>query len=264
MPTPSILFIPGSFAPAEFYDNIVNAVTAKGHEMKALHYPSIGLKTGPQREGPPTMYDDAAFIANEISRLSDDGKEVMLVAHSYGGIPATESLRGLTKDERQKQGKPGGVVRVAYMTVLLPAVGSSAADMLGNTPDENRVKFEFDEKGWMHFADIPAAAKIIISDLADKEEREAITRRLTSHSAVSFSNELTHAGYRDVPVSYLFCEADKCIPPQIQREGIEMIERDGGKKVDVTSINAGHIPNVTVPQEVTDWILREVEKHATL
>lgn len=69
---------------------------------------------------------------------------VMLVAHSYGGIPATESIKGLTKDERQEEGKPGGIVRVAYMTALLPAVGSSAADVLAETPDENRVKFEVD------------------------------------------------------------------------------------------------------------------------
>lgn len=116
----------------------------------------------------------------------------------------------------------------------------------------------------MRFADISTAATIIISDMTDKEEREAITRKFTSHSAASFSNELTHAGYKDVPVSYLFCETDSCILPRIQREGIDMIERESGNKVDVTSINAGHLPSATAPQEVIDWILRETARHYDL
>ena len=44
------------------------------------------------------------------------------------GIPASESVKGLTKRERSAQGKSGGVVRLAYMTALVPPVGKSLAE----------------------------------------------------------------------------------------------------------------------------------------
>jgi hypothetical protein len=66
---------------------------------------------------------------------------------------------------------------------------------------------------------------------------------------------LTYAGYKDVPVSYLFCEEDLCIPAKIQTAEIEMMEKESEKKVNVTSIKANHCPNVTATQKVIDWIL---------
>jgi hypothetical protein len=50
---------------------------------------------------------------------------VVIIAHSYGGKPATESVKGLSKEARGQQGKQGGVVRLAYMTATAPEVGSA-------------------------------------------------------------------------------------------------------------------------------------------
>jgi hypothetical protein len=87
------------------------------------------------------------------------------------------------------------------------------------------------------------------------EEGEAWVKKFPKHSAVSFAGELTYAGYKDIPVSYLFCEEDLCIPAKIQRAGIEMMEKESGKNVNVTSIKADHCPNFTATQKVVDWIL---------
>ncbi|PQE30488.1 methylesterase 6 protein [Rutstroemia sp. NJR-2017a WRK4] len=257
MSKPSILLIPGSFSLPSFYDNIVNAVAAKGYEIKALHNPTTGTAPNEGREGaPPTMYDDAANIAKEAEKLADEGKDVILVAHSYGGIPTSQSTKGLEKEERQKQGKKGGIVRIAYMTCLVPPVGGSAGTVLVGVPDEQKVELGVDEKGWMYQADLVLAASICFSDIP-KEDGLEFMKRFPRHSAISFANELTHGGYKNIPVSYLLCEEDLCIPPAVQREGIAMIEKESGKKVDVTSIKTGHGPvhEKSAPQKVIDWIL---------
>ena len=101
---------------------------------------------------------------------------------------------------------------------------------------------------------ISRTAEISFSDLP-KEEGEAWVKKFPKHSAISFAGELTHAGFKDVPVSYLVCEGDLCIPPKIQREEIEMIEKESCRPVDVTSIKAGHCPSGSKPQEVIDWFL---------
>jgi hypothetical protein len=144
MSKPSILFIPGSFSIPEFYDPVLDAVRSKGYEIKGLHKPSAGLKTGPREGTPPTMYDDAAYIASEASKLADEGKDVILVAHSYGGVPTTESTKGLSKKERQEQGKKGGIVGLGYLTALVPAVGTSAAGLLANVPDDQKLDVKMD------------------------------------------------------------------------------------------------------------------------
>ncbi len=41
-----------------------------------------------------------------------DGKDIVLVVHSYGGVPGNEAVQGYSKAERQKQGKQGGVSHI--------------------------------------------------------------------------------------------------------------------------------------------------------
>lgn len=75
MAKPSILLVPGSFARPELYDNILEPITEQGYEIRGLKCPSVGLKAGPREKIPPSMYDDAAYIAKEITRLADEGKD---------------------------------------------------------------------------------------------------------------------------------------------------------------------------------------------
>lgn len=123
----SILIIPAASALPSIYTKVVSEVAAHGYDIKALHIPSVGLPGGPRLGDPPSMYDDAAFIASHIAELADAGRDVLLITHSYGGTPATESVKGLSKIERTKNGLPGGVVGLAYMTSLVPEVGKPAS-----------------------------------------------------------------------------------------------------------------------------------------
>lgn len=109
----------------------------------------------------------------------------------------------------------------------------------------------------MYHPNQPLSASHSFSDISP-EEGLAWVKRFVKHSSVSFTNPLTYPGYKYIPVSYLLCEEDVVIPPSIQRAEIEMIEGESGNKVDVTSIKAGHVPIVSQPQKVVDWILKVV------
>ncbi|KAI0534350.1 Alpha/beta hydrolase fold-1 [Xylaria digitata] len=255
MSKPYFLLVTGSFAPAPFYDDIVYRVRAHGYDMKALQLATVGLKPGEGRDTPPaTMYDDAALIAREVEALADAGREVILVAHSYGGMPATESIKGLSVQARKKEGKRGGVFRLAYKTVLLTSPGHSSSEVLPPPSADEPSRMQMDENGWLHFTDAELSASICFSDLS-REEGLHWHGQFALHSAVSFTNTLTYAGYKDVPVSYLLCEDDLVVPAEVQRREIDMIETETGSKVDVTSIKAGHCPNVSVPEKVVNWFL---------
>ncbi|KAK5088961.1 hypothetical protein LTR05_003185 [Lithohypha guttulata] len=260
MSKPYIVLVPGSFGLPVFYADNVSTLIAKGYYIDVIHMPSIGLSTLQGRPGPPaTMNDDATFIAEKVERLADEGKDVVLIGHSYGGVPMTQSVKGLSKEERTKQGKAGGLVRMGYLTCLVPEVGKAAKDVLGEAPPEQTIPLSISEDGWMHHEHPETTARITLSSMSVEKGAEWI-RKMPKHSAISFVGELTYPGYKDVPISYLLCEDDLCIPRDVQQAGIDVIERASGKKVDVTSIKADHCPNVTAPQAVVDWVVNVVER----
>jgi len=108
----------------------------------------------------------------------------------------------------------------------------------------------------------PDPARTVCDRFVDvsPEEGIALASKFTQHSAVSFSNELTHAGYRYVPASWLLTEQDTIVPPRVQESGINTIERASGKKVNVTKLAADHMPHASVPEKVVDWLVSLVEK----
>lgn len=129
---PAIVLVTGSFALPEFYDDTTASLRKRGYEVSDPQLLTSGKKPGP----PPTMHDDAAMIAKEVEKLADEGKDVLVVAHSYGGMPASQCTKGITKQEREKEGKKGGIVRLAYLTCLVSDIGGTAAETLKGVVDE--------------------------------------------------------------------------------------------------------------------------------
>ena len=102
-------------------------------------------------------------------------------------------------------------------------------------------------------------AKQVFNHLSAEEGQKWIAR-FSQHSMISFANELTHPGYKDVPTSYLFCEDDECVSPHNQQLGINFIEKASGNKVDVTKKPFDHCPTITHTEEAIEWLASLVEK----
>lgn len=126
MDKPTILIVPGGFTKPKSYTDMITHVVSEGYAIQALQLPSVGYKTNV----PGTMHDDAAFIAYEISKHANEGNDLVLIAHSYGDLPATESIQGLSKRDRQRHGNSGGLVRLAYISCIILPVGESAASVI--------------------------------------------------------------------------------------------------------------------------------------
>ncbi|KAL2206764.1 hypothetical protein CC79DRAFT_1385942 [Sarocladium strictum] len=257
MASASIVFVPGSFSEPELCDGILDPLRERGYDVHGIHLRSA-LPKEAKPSGPPipTMYDDAKVIADKLRELADEGKDVVIFAHSYGGTPASESLKGLSKASRQAEGKTGGVVRLAFITCLIGEVGQSAGELLA-TKKENKLPANMNEDGWMYYTDMQTLARIAFSGIPHDEALKW-ANRLGWHSSTSFGNPLQYAGYKDVPVSWLLCEEDLSIPAVYQRTAIEMIERTTGRKVDVTSLPSGHVPMVMFGEEVVEWMVRQL------
>ncbi|KAJ6489966.1 hypothetical protein C8R45DRAFT_992258, partial [Mycena sanguinolenta] len=102
---PTIIVIPGSFSPLTAYLPIISGFEAHGYPVHGIELVTVGRRAGVM---PPGMYDDAAKVAALAAQLADEGKDVVLVPHSYGGLVACEASKGLAKSVREGKGRQVG------------------------------------------------------------------------------------------------------------------------------------------------------------
>lgn len=143
---PVLVFIPGAWHTPEYFTDVINKLKVHEYETHALLLPSVG------GAGIITATDDAAFIRKTTTSLVNEGKDVLMVMHSYGGIPGTESTKGLLKKEREIEGKKGGIVGLVYMTAFLLPEGQSVGSFLGGY--ENWIIFNVN-----HIRQLPVMVK---------------------------------------------------------------------------------------------------------
>lgn len=123
---PTILVIPGGACPVVFYNDLVSSLGKHGYEAETHNLRSYtDDPTGSEPEG---LTEDAAYFHAKIETLADAGKDVVVVGHSFGGLVTTDAAHGLSKAERERKGKRGGVVRIIYLSCIVGAVGSSSAE----------------------------------------------------------------------------------------------------------------------------------------
>jgi pimeloyl-ACP methyl ester carboxylesterase len=147
MPSKTIVLVPGSFSPSAVYLPLAEPLRDAGLTVHLLDPPSYYTK---KAGAPPTVYDDAAFIASFVRGLVDAGEEIVVLAHSYGGTPTSQSLEGLTVRERREKGEKGGVARVGFITAVVPPVGTSVMEFMG-TPASGEQPYEADAVGYVLF-----------------------------------------------------------------------------------------------------------------
>jgi pimeloyl-ACP methyl ester carboxylesterase len=125
---PTIVLVHGAWLTPDCWSLVTSQLKEYGYPFQAIQLPSAGgdLAT--------TVEDDAAHIRMTTSELAATGKDVILVLHSYGGIPGTESAKGLLKKDREAEQKTGGIISMVYVTAFLLPLGASLGSFLGDMP----------------------------------------------------------------------------------------------------------------------------------
>ncbi|CAO2657028.1 Nn.00g058310.m01.CDS01 [Neocucurbitaria sp. VM-36] len=234
MAKPTILIVPGSFAPPTIYSDVVSLLQKQGYPALALQLPSTQKRMPLE---PATMQDDANDIRQAVTTLLSLGREVIVLCHSYGGTPTTEALAGLD------------VKRIIYLTAAVPKVGQTHIDAM----ETGEAAMPESTGGYMHISALAMTGAI--ADDLPWEQAYPLALQLSHHSAISFRGAVTQVAYESIPVSYVVCEKDFIIPPETQRRFIKMAEEGSGRKVDVKSLDCGHCPNWTMPEKLVEVVV---------
>ena len=125
---PTILIICGSYCPSSLYSSLSTHLQSLGFDTYCKTNPSCI-----ESPAPPTiptvpavgLTEDADAVHESIRELCDgQGKDVMLLAHSYGGLVATECLKGIADGPVDGRGRVLGLV---FLAAMLSMKGESVA-----------------------------------------------------------------------------------------------------------------------------------------
>jgi len=102
---------------------------------------------------------------------------------------------------------------------------------------------------------------MVYSDMPLAQALEWVSQ-MWPHSARSFTDKIQGAGYLHSPVTYILCTKDEVLLPSFQRERIELIEREKGKKIDVVELDVGHCPNVSATELTARTVVEAIVRDA--
>ncbi|KAJ0167664.1 hypothetical protein CTA2_1279 [Colletotrichum tanaceti] len=120
---PTIVFTPGAWHEPWVFDPVREDLAGRGYPTAAAALASVGC-TDPD----VGLDQDAEAVRAVLRGLIDAGRDVVVVAHSYGGVPVSNAVRGLHYKDRAAQGLSGGVIMVVYMASFVIAAGESLLD----------------------------------------------------------------------------------------------------------------------------------------
>ncbi|KAE8309980.1 alpha/beta-hydrolase [Aspergillus transmontanensis] len=254
---PNIVLVQGSFQTPLVYDDLLTRLRDLGYSVILPPLPSgsdVHHDDFPIR----TLTDDALAVTKVVEQLVEDGKTVVLVMHSYGGIVGSEAIpESLSYRARQTRGQKGGVIHLFYYTAFLLDKGKSVLETFGESPKNDvRVLVSPFDTQTGDFS-IRNGASTLYSDLPDAEAKLWESRLIAQSYRVQ-TTPVTRAAYEYTPSTYLVCDNDQAVPPQFQRTFAGMA------KAQVESCNTGHSPMLNQLGMLVQKIMIAVEWAATV
>ncbi len=122
---PTVVFVPGAFHTSAHFEPITILLNRASFPTTTVELPTTA------RAHTASYRDDVYAIRSVLEKLiEEEGREIMLALHSYGGVPGCQTVNGLERSKRKAQGKPGGVIQVLFIAALLVEQGHKMAEAL--------------------------------------------------------------------------------------------------------------------------------------
>ncbi|KIW35479.1 uncharacterized protein PV07_02175 [Cladophialophora immunda] len=254
---PTLVFVPGAWHRAETWSKISTILETQHH------YKCIAVTL------PSTQSDPAATLLGDIEAVRDvlvaetsQGRDVVVVVHSYGGVVGESAMKGLALPK----GKPdaassssssaedkasGHVIGLIMMATGFVTPAKSFIEGLGGqAPPEWNLN---QETGFVEI--LVDTRQLFYHDLPEEEGKEW-ANKLTKHSLKTLTEggEHTYPGWKDVPSWYLATKDDKALPVEAQRMFVQMA-KDAGADVTLREIESSHSPMLSRPEETVQFVL---------
>ncbi|KAJ5738018.1 hypothetical protein N7493_001173 [Penicillium malachiteum] len=249
-PNPEIVLIGGAWHYPESYAKFRTVLeTQTGLTVHVPQHPTMNGARPPNAD----LYTDSDAIRQLVTELSDAGRYLFIVMHSYGGHVGTNALVGLGAETRKKQGLSGGVIRLIYFGSHALTKGKSPVSMAIKAKRAHVLPniIDFAEDGSCVHRD-PKTMFIGPTDVPE-EELEVYLASLGRWNGKCFAQPLQHCAWREIPVSYIHTLNDITLPLHYQTAMVDEIKALG-QDIQTFDLDSGHCPTITKPEELATLI----------
>ncbi|GAP93052.1 putative pyrethroid hydrolase [Rosellinia necatrix] len=244
---PTILLVPGAFGKPEAFDPILPYLEKAGFVTRAGPYPSFN----PADPYATTYENDTIFLHdNVLLPLLEQRKDVIVLAHSYGGVVAAGAVKDLDKQARRAEGHVTGVIGLIYIAGNIMLKDESLLGASGGHPPF--IKTDKPSKG---LAVIEPAMEILYNDCDPALESE-FAKHTYPHSLLAFATPATAPGWADKAFdgrrAYVRTLKDNCNPSWVQDAWLEKSK----VQWDVIDFDTGHMPFISQPEALAATIVK--------
>ncbi|RFU75229.1 alpha beta hydrolase family domain-containing [Trichoderma arundinaceum] len=239
-PKPHIFVIPGAWHPASCMDDFLKSLEAAGFSAQAISLRSVGNRD-------VTVQDDEAQVKAVVTPLIDAGEDIVIVAHSYGGVVGTGVIAGLDKRSRDAQGLKGGILGIIYLASFMPLEGETLYGLAGGKWLPYIVADNAETEGVTY---TQGQKEVFYNDCSAEVAERAIAS-LKGHSVQGVRTSPSVIGWKDMAYNgrrgYIRCLQDNALPIKMQDQ---LLDRSGVEWV-VRTLDASHSPFLSMPDELT-------------
>lgn len=232
----SIVLVHGAWHGAWTWDRVLPGLEVAGIPSIALDLPGHGEDTGLFGD----LHADAARVGEVLDGLTG---EVVLVGHSYGGAVITEA------------GVHPAVRHLVYIAAFALEVGQSCVSTAADVPSgvisydgrPNLGTGFIARPGDLIDIDPATAQECLYNECAAADVQWAVAR-LGLQPLVTLQQEATQAAWQTTDATYVVCEQDLAVHPDLQRI---MARRCGS----VVEWPTDHSPFLCRPELVTELLV---------
>ncbi|MCJ1311311.1 hypothetical protein MMC25_004982 [Agyrium rufum] len=246
---PTVLVVCGAWHQPIHYTLFTALLEAAGYPVVIQANPSLNSST------PKTASttNDANFVRNSLLLpLIAQGKEVLVVMHSYGGIVGAAAAYGLSKTELKttKGYTGGGVVGLIHLTTFLTPNGAS---LLSQLPGQMYPSWQYVDNSTGQITPL-TPKQIFYADVPPPLDQWAINA-LKLQSKDSFDTPSGPPAWAEPAFdgrrAYIHCLQDQAIVIQ----GQDAFVAASGVKWTVTSLNSSHTAFLSEPIKLTAMVI---------
>jgi pimeloyl-ACP methyl ester carboxylesterase len=254
---PTLVFIPGAWHKPTCYVKVIE-ILQKQYEIKCV---SLVLPTTAD-DPAATFNDDLEATREVISNETTHGRDVVVIAHSYGGMVGNSAIKGFTQPEtvgsQDRSRVTGCVIGLILIASGFTLTGMTFMDpFFGHPPPSWRVN---SVTGYAEIVTEPG--ELFYHDLSAEEAKYWVSQLTTQSLRALFEGGANaYAGWMDVPSWYIGTIEDRALPVLAQRLNVGMA-RQMGASVEHRELQASHSPFLSRPEATVKIMLEAVNSFA--
>jgi pimeloyl-ACP methyl ester carboxylesterase len=223
---PALILVHGAWHGGWCWQKLTPYLVRRGFACRTVDLPSVGARPG-ETVG---LSADAAAVRAAIAEVSGP---VILCAHSYGGMVISMAAAGAPQVEH-----------LVYVCAYVPESGQSVTDIRGG----KRLPWVQKLDGGLTMPDAERATSLLYGG-CDPATQQWAMRQLRPQCNAAFEEPIGTPGWKEVPSTYVVCDNDKVIAPELQRDLL------APRTTQVIELNSDHSPFLSTPAELADAML---------